>query len=179
MSEGDFERAATDVEESSEYYEEIVTDEEAMRAAAKQRANSDSDDDDDMGFYMPTVMGGKSAEKKPPLQKITKKVRRKKEKKPKASPDQRKSLTMGMSDKKKMVSSNPVLPNSTVSGGVLMKQTQSQEIMFASMDEKQILLYEIDQIKEKIKKQEEMNRSDLDKARNTHRSEIEALQKRQ
>lgn len=157
MSEGDFERAHTDIEESSDYYDEVVTDEEAMAAAARERGDPETEDSGDMGFYMPTVLSGKSPEKKPPLQKITKKIRRKKNKRSKASPDnQRKSLTMGMSDKKKMmVNSNPVLPmpnSTTVSGGVLMKQTQSQEMMFASMDEKQILEYEIEQIKEKIKK---------------------------
>jgi len=43
----------------------------------------------------------------------------------------------------KLVSSNPVLPGSTVSGGIL-KQTNSQQFMLESMDEKQILEYEID-----------------------------------
>lgn len=59
MSEADFERANTDVEdevESSDYYEEEVTDEEAMAAAAKARGEDGDTDDSDMGFYMPTVL---------------------------------------------------------------------------------------------------------------------------
>ena len=64
MSEADFERANTDVEdevESSEYYEEEVTDEEAMALAAKERGDADTDDSGDLGFYMPTVIAKNSA----------------------------------------------------------------------------------------------------------------------
>ena len=61
MSEADFERANTDVEdnESSDYYEEEVTDEEAMKKAELDRTQDEDDkdsDDSDLGFYMPSVI---------------------------------------------------------------------------------------------------------------------------
>jgi hypothetical protein len=57
MSEADFERANTDVEESSEEYE-LVTDEEAMAEARKLLLKEDAatDDSGDLGLYMPTVL---------------------------------------------------------------------------------------------------------------------------
>ena len=92
MSDVDFERAQTDIEDEldgeSEYYEEEVTDEEAMQARARENATKDEDEDSDMGFYMPTVIAKNkpdSAEKEKPkasktndqLPKITKKVKKK------------------------------------------------------------------------------------------------------
>lgn len=68
MSDVDFERAQTDIEdELDSYYEEEVTDDEAMEVRAReiasknnqgdQKQNVDEDDEDsDMGFYMPTVI---------------------------------------------------------------------------------------------------------------------------
>jgi hypothetical protein len=63
LSEGDFERANTDIEdevESSEYYEEEVTDHEAMAKAAKELKGDEDTEDSDLGFYMPTVMANSS-----------------------------------------------------------------------------------------------------------------------
>ena len=88
MSDVDFERAQTDIEDEldgdSEYYEEEVTDEEAMQARARDNANKDDDEDSDMGFYMPTVIAKNKpdsaekekhkASKNDQLPKITKKV---------------------------------------------------------------------------------------------------------
>ena len=139
MSEGDFERANTDVEDDTqtEYYEEEVTDNEAMALAAKARADPDTEDSGDLGFYMPTLMA-KSSPSRPPVQKITKKVRRKKIKPTKSSAKPaKKTLTgpadngLGLDQRKasslanpKLINSNPVLPGSTVSGGIL-KPAQS------------------------------------------------------
>lgn len=123
------------------------------------------------------------------MAKITKKVRRKKDKPKKAlkptrsmqvSPgkDQRKSQTMS-SPNPKLVTSHPVMPPaSTISGGII-KGPQSQMFMLESMDEKQILEYEIEQVKEKIRAKEEEARSALDKVRAQHKKAIETLQLKQ
>ena len=87
MSEVDFERANTDIEdnedEQSYYVEEEVTDEEAMELQRKELKRSqglDESDDSDFGGYMPSILNkGDSSEKKKPT-KITKKVRTKKKK---------------------------------------------------------------------------------------------------
>jgi hypothetical protein len=77
--------------------------------------------------------------------------------------DQRKSSSLA---NPKLASSNPVLPvvGSTVSGGVL-KQAHSQAFMLESMDEKQILEFEIEQMKEKIRQKEDEARLELDHIR--------------
>lgn len=148
---------------------------------------SDDSDDSDLGFYMPTVLANTGA-KKAPVQKITKKIRKKKAKAPKqaklsqsktANPlsviDQRKSSSLA---NPKLASSNPVLPaGSTVSGGIL-KQANSQAFMLESMDEKQILEYEIDQMKEKIRLKEEEARLELDRLRDKHKKAIDDIQKK-
>lgn len=88
MSEADFERANTDIEDNDDdqsyYVEEEVTDEEAMEKQKKELKDSqkaddpDADSDDsDMGFYMPSII---SKDPKPKPQKITKKIRVKKKK---------------------------------------------------------------------------------------------------
>jgi len=90
--------------------------------------------------------------------------------------DQRKSNSMA---NPKLASSNPVLPpvGSTISGSVLKKHN-SQAFMLESMDEKQILEFEIDQMKEKIRQKEEEARFELDRIRNKHKQAIEDLQKK-
>jgi hypothetical protein len=69
LSEGDFERANTDVEDENltEYYEEEVTDDEAMAQAAKARGDQETDDSGDLGFYMPTVLAKNSPSRPPPV----------------------------------------------------------------------------------------------------------------
>jgi hypothetical protein len=161
-----------------------------MALAAKAKADADTDDSGDLGFYMPTVLA-KSSPAKPPVQKITKKVRKKKVKPTKSSAKPAKKILSGPADNglgldqrkasslnnPKLANSNPVLPGSTVSGGIL-KPAQSQAFMLESMDEKQILEYEIDVVKEKIRQKEDEARSELDKVRASHQLAIEQLQKR-
>ena len=90
LSDADFERANTDIEDNDEdvsyYVEEEVTDEEAMEKqkqelrASQKGDDPDADSDDsDMGFYMPSIIKDKSPPKAKP-QKITKKIRVKKHK---------------------------------------------------------------------------------------------------
>lgn len=58
LSEADFERANTDIEDNDDesyYVEEEVTDEEAMSKQKQDNDNVDSDDSD-MGFYMPSII---------------------------------------------------------------------------------------------------------------------------
>lgn len=160
-----------------------------MAQVSKELKGSDDTDDSDLGFYMPTVLANSSqAVKKAPAQKITKKIRKKKIKAPKnvklsqsktENPliiDQRKSNSMA---NPKLASSNPVLPpvGSTISGSV-MKKHNSQAFMLESMDEKQILEFEIDQMKEKIRQKEEEARFELDRIRSNHKQAIEDLQKK-
>ena len=90
LSEADFERANTDIEDNDDdvsyYIEEEVTDEEAMEKQKQdlkvsQKADDpDADSDDsDMGFYMPSIISkGGNSPPKPKPQKITKKIRVKK-----------------------------------------------------------------------------------------------------
>ena len=90
LSEADFERANTDVEDNetdSYYIEEEVTDEEAMRQETAVNASADAEDandsdDSDLGFYMPTVISKSkpSPDKKAKPTKITKTIRTKKKK---------------------------------------------------------------------------------------------------
>lgn len=97
LSDVDFERAVTDIEDEAEddqsyYVEEEVTDEEAMEKQKQDLKKEKGDDDDgdsddsDMGFYMPSIIAktGSSPSKKdsskPKLEKITKTIRVKKKK---------------------------------------------------------------------------------------------------
>ena len=97
LSDVDFERAVTDIEDEEDdqsyYIEEEVTDEEAMekqKADLKKERGDDEDedsDDSDMGFYMPSIIAktGSSPTKKDSgskskLEKITKTIRIKKKK---------------------------------------------------------------------------------------------------
>ena len=50
--------------------------------------------------------------------------------------------------------------------------------MLESMDEKQILEFEIDQMKEKIRQKEEDARLELDRIRDKHKRAIDDLQKK-
>ena len=79
-----------------------------------------------------------------------------------------------MSHQEKMMVVNPVLSNaigSTLSGGGI-KQANSQMRMLESMDEKQILQYEIDQVKERVRVKEEDGRLEMDKLRELHSKAI-------
>ena len=92
MSEADFERANTDIEDNDDdqsyYVEEEVTDEEAMEKQRKELKASQKDDDpdadsddSDMGFYMPSIISkDKGSPPKPKPQKISKTIRVKKKK---------------------------------------------------------------------------------------------------
>ena len=51
--------------------------------------------------------------------------------------------------------------------------------MLESMDEKQILQYEIDQIKEKIRIREDNARQEMDNLRSLHQKAIQGLQQKQ
>ena len=91
MSEADFERANTDVEDNvSEYtyYDEVVTDEEAMKEQSNndlsEALKDDDDSDSDFGGYMPSIVtktkpspDKKEKQKKP---KLTKTIKAKKKK---------------------------------------------------------------------------------------------------
>mmetsp|Transcript_73 Transcript_73/g.138 ORF Transcript_73/g.138 Transcript_73/m.138 type:complete len:100 (+) Transcript_73:1606-1905(+) len=90
MSDVDFERANTDIEdnedEQSYYVEEEITDDEAMEKQRQElRKNSGGEDgdtdDSDIGFYMPSILA-KNGETPPQAKptKITKKVKTKKKK---------------------------------------------------------------------------------------------------
>jgi len=99
MSDVDFERAHTDIDDNTDdasyYIEEEVTDDEAMdkqkqqlkRSQAGGDENDGDTDDSDMGFYMPSIMkpgGGRGGETPPREQnkpeKIMKKIHTKKKK---------------------------------------------------------------------------------------------------
>ena len=86
LSDADFERANTDIEDNDDdqsyYVEEEVTDEEAMAQQKKDLGLDDEDDDSDesMGGYMPSMLGGSSTPAKQKPKKITKKIRVKKKK---------------------------------------------------------------------------------------------------
>ena len=90
MSEADFERANTDVEDNASeytYYDEVVTDEEAMKEQSNDlsEALKDGDDSDsDFGGYMPSIVtktrNTPDKKDKPKKEKITKTIRTKKKK---------------------------------------------------------------------------------------------------
>lgn len=91
FSEGDFERANSDLDEddASYYVEEEVTDEEAtekqkqdIRSQREADGEDPDDSDDSVGFYMPSIIAKTSSpgKSKPKAEKVTKKVRTKKKK---------------------------------------------------------------------------------------------------
>lgn len=99
LSEADFERANTDIEDNDDesyYEEEEVTDEEAMEKQKKE--NATDSDDSDMGFYMPSIIQktGDTPPRSKKQEKITKKVSKKKKKTTSSKkPPRRASPTLG------------------------------------------------------------------------------------
>ena len=132
LSEADFERANTDVEDNqteSYYYEEEVTDDEAMKQHALNVSVEDKDEEDkdsndsDLGFYMPTVISKSkpSPDKKAKPAKLTKTIRTKKKKTSNKKPPKSRGASPEIKVKvpspgKPVLSDNPQRKSYTMSG---------------------------------------------------------------
>lgn len=119
MSEADFERQDTDVEDSESYYiEEDVTDDEAMKLQAmnttQEKEEGDDSDDSDFIGYMPTAM----AKTKSKPTKIMKTIKTKKKKTNKKRPPKSNSKNIRVpSPGKPVLSDSPGVRKSyTMSG---------------------------------------------------------------